>query len=361
MTAGAEVVTSRAEVKGDALELLTAAYFQIHGFLVRRGVKLSVEAGDATDIDLLAIRFSEPLRQERLIADCKDRKRSRPYERVLWTLGLTSFARANRAVVVTPHPATYAREFAVRGNVEMVSAEQIEQFVASSSATPFSDADPRLTARFDAASSSKSALTKEINRQRDRLRQLLVSGNPITNLNRAIGTVKALRQHRGVSHPEEKWLVDYTCRDAAVVCAVQLLRFAEEVKWTPEKDWQTNLRNRLTYGDVPRAKAIELANVALKRDFQDGLPVPQYADEIAAVVKAILKKPAAALNLALILDELLLGSSFEYEASPSGAGGLKESLGDEKVGLAQRLISALDYAAELPHAFGTLGTPSDEK
>lgn len=76
--------------KGPGLELQTAAYFQGLGYLVRRGVKLAVAAGsaDATDIDVLAIRFSVPLAEERLIADCKDRKKSRPFERILWTRGL---------------------------------------------------------------------------------------------------------------------------------------------------------------------------------------------------------------------------------------------------------------------------------
>ena len=65
---------------GDRLELSAAAYFQAQGFLVRRGVMLSVAAGtaDATDIDLLAIRFTVPLSEERVVADCKDRRKPRP-------------------------------------------------------------------------------------------------------------------------------------------------------------------------------------------------------------------------------------------------------------------------------------------
>lgn len=92
------------ERKGPGLELRTAAYFQGLGYLVRRGVKLAVAAGSAgvTDIDVLAIRFSVPLAEEKLIADCKDRKKPKPYERVLWTRGLASFARVDRAVWCCP-------------------------------------------------------------------------------------------------------------------------------------------------------------------------------------------------------------------------------------------------------------------
>jgi len=69
---------------GDKLELRGAAYFQAHGYLVRRSVSLAVAAGtaDATDIDLLAIRFSVPLAEERLVADCKDRRKPKPFERI---------------------------------------------------------------------------------------------------------------------------------------------------------------------------------------------------------------------------------------------------------------------------------------
>jgi hypothetical protein len=62
--------------KGASLEFRTAAYLQAFGYLVRRGVVLSVAAGtaEATDIDLFAIRFQLPLAEEKLIVDCKERK-----------------------------------------------------------------------------------------------------------------------------------------------------------------------------------------------------------------------------------------------------------------------------------------------
>src|SRR6185503_10890361 len=112
---------------GDRLEFNAAAYFQAQGFVVRRGVMLSVAAGtaDATDIDLLAIRFAVPLLEERVVADCKDRRKPRPFERILWTRGLASFADATQAVVVLPKAGWQAREFAARGKVDVLEIGEI--------------------------------------------------------------------------------------------------------------------------------------------------------------------------------------------------------------------------------------------
>ena len=108
------------EDKGLAREIKTAMYFQSHGFLVRQGVKLAIAAGtaDVTDIDVLALRFNTPLEEERLVIDCKDKKKSKPFERILWTVGLSTFAQANRAVVVLPSAPWQAREFASQVQAE---------------------------------------------------------------------------------------------------------------------------------------------------------------------------------------------------------------------------------------------------
>ena len=186
--------------KGPGLELQTAAYFQSLGYLVRRGVKLAVAAGsaDVTDIDVLAIRFSVPLAEEKLIADCKDRKKPKPYERVLWTRGLASFAHVDRAVVVLPRVPWQAREFSAQGGVEIVEAREVFGKAADGETSywPYGEADPaldRLTKlRKQRVQQQDDNLAKELAKEDLKLRQMLLVGHPLTNLNRIIQTLASV-------------------------------------------------------------------------------------------------------------------------------------------------------------------------
>ena len=152
--------------KGNSLEFLTASYFQAHGYLVRRSVKLSVAAGtaEATDIDLLAIRFNTPLAEERVVVDCKDRKKSHPFERILWTLGLSSFSRAQRAVVVTPKVPWQAREFAAQGAVEILDALDLETFLDSAGGKiqAFGEADPEVANQFEVCKIGRASCRERV-------------------------------------------------------------------------------------------------------------------------------------------------------------------------------------------------------
>ena len=126
--------------KGTDREIITAAYFQSYGFLVRQGVKLAIAAGtsEVTDIDVLALRYSAPLEEERIVIDCKDRKKPKPFERILWTVGLSTFAQANRSVVVLPSVPWQAREFASQVKVEVLCVPEMEEHLASVSGTNMS-------------------------------------------------------------------------------------------------------------------------------------------------------------------------------------------------------------------------------
>jgi hypothetical protein len=340
--------------KGPGLELQTTAYFQSLGYLVRRGVKLAIAAGsaDVTDIDVLAIRFSIPLAEERLIADCKDRRKPKPYERVLWTRGLASFARADRAVVVLPRVPWQAREFGAQGNVEIVEARVMSN-EAKHGDTPYwtyGEADPvfdQLTARRkQRVQQQDSTLVKELAGEDLRLRQLLIVGHPLTNLNRIIRTLSSVGKRANQGSEEMRWLKLRTCYNAAVVAGVMLVRFACEVKWTPEEDWSEYARKKLTYGDVPPQKARQLAKLALDTSFFEGLPSPEYTDEIVEVIRALVSQPAGASTVPQALDMRLFGQEL---------GGIEDitelqtaALHPGSAKLGNLVLSALSYAAEVP-------------
>lgn len=343
---------------GINLELITAAYFQAHGYLVRRGVVLSVGSGtsDATDIDLLAIRFNLPLSEERLIVDCKDRKKSKPYERILWTLGLASFSHANRSIIVLPQSPWQAREFANKGGVEVLEANFIREFLNSkkSSFIPFGDADSKLLTRFLNEKQKESLGTdKEVIRQELRIKQMLVlKEHPLTILNRIILILSSINKKASQSSANSAWLSRYVCFNAAIVASIMLTRFVCEVKWTPEPEWLDYAKKKLTYGDVPPKKAQQLAQLALERDFFDGLPEPQYVEEILELLKHLIHQPNIAAFIPFAIDFLLFGailSDIPDNCLASILGHQQEDV----FKLGKRVLSTLAYAAEVPVSIWT--------
>jgi hypothetical protein len=350
--------------KGTPLELLTAAYFQAHGFLVRRSVTFTVADGtaEATDIDLLAIRFSVPLAEERLVADCKDRKKSRPFERILWTRGLATFADAQQGVVVTPKAPWQAREFAAKGHIEILGPDEIDQFLHSKGDiyTPFGEAEPTLSYQFDQRKKRVQYQDKELFREDLRLRQMLVAGKPLTNLNRVIKVLSESNKFfKRATSPDVIWLRRYLYFNAAVVASVMLLRFAAESKWTPEKDWSDHARKRLTYGDVTPQKARQLAEMAFNRDFFNGLPTPFYTEEIVDLLASIISQPVAASMIPYIIDFQLFGRLLGGILSKPGIPQLVSH--DDTLKLARRLLSVLSYAADVPASIWNVEHPRTDK
>jgi len=348
-------VTSPEDI-GLISQIKTAAYFQSHGFLVRNGVKLAVAAGttDVTDIDVLALRFSTPLSEERLVVDCKDRKKPKPFERILWTIGLSTFSHANRAVVVLPKAPWQAREFASQAKVEVLCLPEIERYLDSVKdiAADFGEASSLLLNQRDSISRRLSERDRHLLKDDLRVRQMLVIGHPITNLNRLIRLLSSLGKTPKETNRDAEWLRRYICFNAAVTAGTMLVRFASESKWTPQDDWSDYARKRLTYGDVPPQKATQLAKLALKRELYGGLPKPVYTEEIIEVLRLLILKQKMASLVPYALDFHLLGNVLLKMKDGYISPVLAESQ-VEVLKLCKQILSVLAYAAEIPNDIWT--------
>lgn len=344
--------------KGDSLELRTAGYFQAQGYLVRRGVMLSVssQTADATDIDLLALRFTVPLNEERLVADCKDRKRPKPFERILWTRGLASFSNATQAIVVLPKAMWQVREFASEGKIQVLEAFEVDRYLktASSRYIPFSDADP-VVSRLLYQNTDRDLFREDL-----RLRQMLVFGHPLTNLNRVIKTLQMNGKSALNVADKHSWMRRYVCFNAAVIAGVMLVRFAVENKWTPEKDWADYARKRLTFGDVSPQKARQLAQLALERNIPETIPAPPYTREIVAVLGTLINNPRVASLLPYALDFYLCGDRLRHLAGVNGSPRIIDAQYEDALRLGKRILSALAYAADLPATFWEVERPKEK-
>lgn len=334
--------------RGPRLEFATAQFFQSHGFFVRRGVKIAVADGlhEVTDIDVLAIRFGVPLNEERVVLDCKDRRKAKPFERILWTRGLADFAKANRAIIVSPMPPWTAREFAGYGNVEVLTSEVVAAHLKAQahSYVPFADADGPLADSIPIVGSEE--LRKSLAQKDLMLRQMLTNGNPLTNLNRIVKLLRAAELSFNSPGP-----LDIVFRrflyNAAAIGAVMLVRFAAISKWTPEKDWMDHAQKLLTYGDLPPKKAQQLAKLVALPEIAGALPAPEYLDEVIQLLARMIERPTAAALLPFTVDLELQGKilgSVPQSYYPAALKGLEE----DAISLCKRTLSAFSFATQLP-------------
>ncbi|MBA4075122.1 MAG: hypothetical protein C0508_08770, partial [Cyanobacteria bacterium PR.023] len=290
-------------------EAKTAAYFQAHGFLVKRDLKIAIESSpiDATDVDVLAIRFSEPFNEEKLVVDCKDKRKPRPFERILWTSGLKKACGASRAIVVSTSAPWQAFAFAQEQQIELLKDDSIDAFLQNEKEfIPYGDA---LQDTADNEQKYRSMLLeddKDLIRDNHKLRSMLIGGHPLTNFNAIINILSRLDNKFARNSFAFSWYYKMVSFNAAVIASVMLIRFIVEIKWLDEKDWRDYARKKLTYGDVPVQKAVSLARTAFGEEFFDGLPAPHYCAEVLDLIGALMSQRSMC-QLPISIDKFLFG------------------------------------------------------
>jgi len=342
-------VTESGPGRGPRLEFATAQFFQSLGFFVRRGVKIAVADGlaEVTDIDVLAIRFTLPLAEERLVLDCKERRKSKPFERILWTRGLADFADATRAIIVSPTPPWTAREFAGHGDVEILTNDVVAAHLKKLGRgyLPFGDADSALADSIPIIGHEETR--KSFQQKELKLRQMLTHGNPLTNLNRVMQMLST--SELSFDKPDQR---DIFFRrfvyNAAAIAAVMFVRFAATSKWTPEKDWMDHAKKLLTYGDLPPKKAQQLAKlVGALPEASGGLPAPDYLDEFLQLLARMIERPEAAAMLPYAIDLELQGKALSRVPTDYFPVTMRGLEGDV-TSLCKRTLSAISFATKLP-------------
>ncbi len=328
--------------KGSSFEFLVAAYFQAYGYLVRRDVGLASGSGTAevTDVDVLGIRFMLPLAEERLVVDCKDRRKSRPFERILWTLGTSRVAAATRTVVALPKVPWQARDLAWRYGVDIVDEEHLRLPLEKLGYHGFGAADQQVWRLLSDCRARANPDQKDLVRRHLDLTQVLITGHPLTNFNRLISFIGYVGRAAGDGEPS--WLQRYACYDAAVLCSIALVKFVTECKWAAEGDWMDYARKKLTYGDLPPAAARQLATLAIGPQYAKGLPSPEYQGEALELIRALMADQNMAAVVPYALDYLLLGELLAGRAEQLPYLG---SLQEPALKTARRVLSVLEYCS----------------
>lgn len=332
---------------GTRLEIKVAAYFQSYGYYVKRGVNVTsgIAQSDATDIDVIAINFTPTDSEERVIIDCKDGDRPKPYERILWVSGLQKYAGANRAVFAARRIPLHAREFAIRGGVEILDSSAIEERVSQKKHVDYGygAASSSLTIEIERKWASIRSENKQLRTSYIDMLSTLIFGNYVTSLNRIISYAQTIYQLKSTS-ADEAWMKRHICFEGASLFSLMIARIASETKILRESDREALIKKRLTYGEISPAVIERIFQIAGLGD--DPIASPDYANNIFELIKEN-TGISTMQSVAFYTDLYLFGHCLLK------TGGISEDPRYEKEfeaieNIAKSFISAYCYAAKIP-------------
>jgi len=113
--------------KGPRAEECLRMHFLTSGAFVARGVKLLQDGEEVTDIDVWAYFRSSEFDRSVVIADVKNKKRAKAFERVLWARGVQNAVRADVAVIATTENRSDLAPFAARLGVRVIGGSALQR------------------------------------------------------------------------------------------------------------------------------------------------------------------------------------------------------------------------------------------
>jgi hypothetical protein len=311
-------------ISGDELEYRIARLQIFMGYYVRRGCPIFTVGGlnQATDLDLLAIRYFEPFRRQMLITECKSGTLG-PLDRIFWLSGVKSFVRADEAILVRKGTKWDIKDFAKRAGIEILDLFKISEL----------EANFKITDREWPGISDHKFLESRLPAWNKTLANnpnwwefyLTISSEtsyeePFAGINYLMQQLrlltKSLKRTEGASF-ERKMVAD----GISQLCAF-LMRISEQAFDLSHEDRKGFIEKGLKYGNLDSRFAERILNSAYNLTRQTiihytgknydvdqklfQIPVPPGAREIHLIVDEILRLYPSTLNLPQICDLLLL-------------------------------------------------------
>jgi hypothetical protein len=350
---------NKTDKKGFGFEYTVSHMFQSQGYLTRRGIPLQIGLGnqDATDIDVLGIIFTSPFQGHRIICDCKNKARSKPYERIFWAKGLGEFVKASNVFVALPKAQWEIIKFANTGNVRVLTSQILDEYIDSTA--PYGLADESFYEQFEKILAKESKCDKFVNKILTSTKKLYLDENPYLAINIALAQLEMLSKSLKYElNKEQINTLKYLTSELAVIVGLQLLWICSDVLGLPEKARREHITNKLTFGDLDpevvkgiirdtRDLATEIVKSSVPKSFAPKevdfgeITAPPYTDSLIGLVERALERPQMYLSVPQILDFLL------FEQGLKGVEYSKEecverfgfSISDEKVKAAKNILS----------------------
>jgi hypothetical protein len=113
--------------KGSGMEELVRMYFALQGFFAVRGVSLSFEDEQVTDIDVWLYGRQSASVRTRVIVDVKDKRSPKAFERILWARGMQLALGCDRAIVATTDINPKVARFSQQQKVDLLSKQFLQK------------------------------------------------------------------------------------------------------------------------------------------------------------------------------------------------------------------------------------------
>lgn len=341
---------------GEENEYRIARLFVWMGYFVRRGREIYTEGrlDQATDLDVLALRYRAPFSREVITIESKPGGEG-PLDRVFWLSGVRQFVNADRALLYRPSTKWNIRDFAKKAGVEILDPNRL---AALENRYVF---EPKnwlglcdwqfLKERLDSWNKVFSTQPKY-----KELYQTLVTeiryDEPFALIAFWIHHLRGLTRDLVRETGSAQELVKYLIADAVGQLAVFFLRVVQSAADLPQLDRKGMVSKKLVYGEQePRLadrvfeNSYQIAKAAIREKLGTDIeidrslfivPKPDYVDEVVELIEELTAETGISTDLPQIIDIIM--SEWFLKGNKEERRVLKRIFPGE--GLAQRTIAA---------------------
>jgi hypothetical protein len=320
---------------GDDLEYRVARLHIFSGFFVRRGCPIyTVGALDrATDIDVLAFRYSELFRRELIITECKSGDTA-PLDRIFWLTGVRDYMRAVQAFLVLKGTKWNVKDFAKDCGVQILDLSRISEVEASLKIAE--NEWPTISEKtfFESNLSAWNGALASEPRFWELYQTLITEtrfDDPFVGINFLLHQLRLLT--RQWSKPPDEAYFRFLISESITQLAVFLMRIAEQSFDLADEDRRGFIKKGLTYGNLDPRYADRILNSAYTmtrqavlhytHKFVDidrslfSMPVPPGTEAISHFVDEMLAIYPSSLSFPQICD-LILFEAFTKRKETQG-------------------------------------------
>lgn len=308
---------------GDELEYRIARMQIFTGFFVRRGCPIYTIGGldRATDLDVLAFRYSEPFRREMIITECKSGNTA-PLDRIFWLTGVRAYTGATQAFLVRKGTKWNIKDFAKECGVQVLDLARITEIEVSLKIDENEWPGVSERAFFEQHLADWNRVMIAETRFWE-LYQTLTSeirfDDAFVGINYLLSQLRQMT--RQFVKPPEQPYYRFLLSESITQLAVFLIRLAERSFDLGVDDRHGFITKGLTYGNLEPQYADRILNSAYNMtrqavqhythklvDIDRGLfsmPTPPGTDELVGVVDSLLGAYPACLSFPQICDLML--------------------------------------------------------
>ncbi|WP_017687971.1 hypothetical protein [Paenibacillus sp. PAMC 26794] len=317
-------------VIGDPLEYRVARMFMMQGYFVRRGINIYTTGyiDTATDVDVLAIKYSDSFGRVMAISECKSGE-SKPLDRIFWLSGLKNYLNANRALLVRKPTRWNIKDFAKETGVEVIDndyIDKLEEILEINKDKWLGYTDREFFVQ-------RKNAWNEILRKDPLLSELFHTLSGEARFNEPFGAINYYVHHmrsltklyHRTGYGDKKSLIKYLLADASSQLIIFFMEICKSTFDLTSTDRKGFVSKKLTHGEMDPSLTQRIFDHAYylskqAASYYSGEPVemdrsmfsmpePDYSDDLIAFIEYLISRMSFVSHLPYSCD-LLLAESF---------------------------------------------------